>query len=270
MKSITTKHNALTKILLLCCFCLIAFGYASADQAADDSTGAILQRFAADYQKDISLKEDVSFGIQVDGQMWTVECIAPKPDKPAAVSVEKKSPLKPTYYFTIDHATLLKLDRGELNAKTAMAKAFESDKTPMDIEVMEGFQPPQDFTAKVLDVTFHFWTRGFPEIIAYGDGLTRFTHGADVTIFYYQPGLRSGWGSLKKGMHANEDPKSQVNEFPTLIVVTSGKGMARIGGKEVEVQKGQAVFIPKGVAHEFWNDNDAAFEIILIMFGEGA
>jgi mannose-6-phosphate isomerase-like protein (cupin superfamily) len=140
----------------------------------------------------------------------------------------------------------------------------------MDIEVMEGFEPPQDFTAKVLDTTFHFWTRGFPEIIRYGDGLTRFTHGADITVFYYQPGLRSGWASLKKGMHANEDPKSQVNEFPSLFIILEGKGNARIGGNKVELQKGEAIFVPKNVAHEFWNDNNEPFELVLIMFGEGA
>ncbi|HSE41415.1 MAG TPA: cupin domain-containing protein [Acidobacteriota bacterium] len=254
-----------SKVFIVLLFLLSTTIFANA-QSVDE----ILQRFASDYQSDINLKEDSSFGIQVDDEMWTVSATAAKGTIPAKVVIQKGKPQQPTFYFTLDRASLLKIDKGELNAKTAMAKAFESDKSPMDIEAMEGFVPPQDFTAKILETTFHFWTRGFPEVIRYGDGHTRFTHGADVTVFYYQPGLRSAWGSLKKGMHANENPKSQTNEFPSLVIVTQGKGQARIGGKEMQVEKGQAIFIPKDVTHEFWNNNDQPLEIILLMFGEGA
>jgi mannose-6-phosphate isomerase-like protein (cupin superfamily) len=251
-------------------FSILMFLLSFITSANAQSVDEILQRYVSDYEKDISLKEDTAFGIQVDDQMWSVSATAAKGTAPAKVTIQNGKPQQPTFYFTIDRATLLKLDKGELNAKTAMAKAFSTDKTPMDIDVMEGFNPPEDFLRRILDTTFHFWTRGFPEIIPYGDGLTRFTHGADVTIFYYQPGMRSAWGSLKKGMHANEDPKSQTNEFPSLVIVIAGKGQARIGGKQLEVQKGQAIFIPKNVSHEFWNDNEQPFEIILLMFGEGA
>jgi len=36
------------------------------------------------------------------------------------------------------------------------------------------------------------------------------------------------------------------------------------------VQEGQAMLIPAGVTHEFWNPNDQPAEIVLIMFGKGA
>ena len=157
-----------------------------------------------------------------------------------------------------------------MNAGTAMVKAFSTDVTPMDVDAMEGFQPDEGFLDRMLKATFHFWVRGLPEIIPFGDAYTRPSHGADAVIFYYQPGLRSGWFSIKKGQHVNSDPRMQTNPFPSMIVATEGKGTAKIGGKEVQLEAGQTLFIPPGVTHEFWNDNDAPFYGILLMFGEGA
>lgn len=45
-------------------------------------------------------------------------------------------PPTPTILYTLDRATLEKIDRGELNALTAMGKARPTDVTPMDIEPM--------------------------------------------------------------------------------------------------------------------------------------
>ena len=140
----------------------------------------------------------------------------------------------------------------------------------MDADVMEGYQAGAQFVQDYLDLSFHFWNRGTPEVVLFGDNHTRFTHGADISVFYYQPGLRTAWGSLKKGMHANADKKSQINPFPSLIIFTRGKGTARIGGKEMEVTEGQTMLVPPGVSHEFWNDNEQPLELVLIMFGEGA
>jgi mannose-6-phosphate isomerase-like protein (cupin superfamily) len=230
----------------------------------------ILKRFTTDYAQDISLKKEVTFGIRVDDQMYSVHAIPSSQNTSAHVDLKKGNPENPTYYFKLDSKTLEKLDRGEWNGLTAQAKAFESDFAPLDMDVMVGFQPGPGFVPEILDVSFHFWTRGNPEIIPYGNNFTRFTHGADVTIFFYQPGLRSAWGSLKKGMHANQDPRSQINEFPSLVIFTQGKGVAKIGGKEITVQKGQAILIPAGVTHEFWNANEESLELVLLMFGEGA
>lgn len=229
----------------------------------------ILNGFVADYESDPSMLAG-TFGIDVDGSWWHV--VARPGDEGSAPSVELREgePSEPSFYFTLDHATLLKLDAGELNAETAMVKAFSTDASPMDAEVMDGFEPGEDFLDTLLKTSFHFWTRGLPEIIPFGEAYTRFTHGADAVVFYYQPGFRSGWGSLKQGQHANEDPRSQTNPFPSLFVVTAGTGMARIGGVEVKLRAGQAVLVPPGVAHEFWNPNEKPMEFVLLMFGEGA
>jgi len=229
----------------------------------------ILERFAVDYQEDPSIA-DVGFGIEVEGEWWNVTATPGAGDVPARVVLKEGAPAEPTFYFTLDSETLGKLDRKEMNAETAMVKAFSTDPSPMDIEVMEGFQPSPDFVGVALPTTFHFWTRGLPEVIPFGESYTRFTHGADATVFYYQPGFRSGWGSLKKGQHANEDPKSQTNPFPSLFIVTRGLGTGLIGGKEIEMKAGEAILIPAEISHEFWNDNDAPMEFVLLMFGDGA
>lgn len=242
-------------------------GFAQDHDAAD--VRAILNRYAVDYEADPSMVGGI-FGIEVDGKWWHVVARPGHKGTVPSVELREGAPSEPSFYFTLDHATLLKLDAGELNAETAMVKAFSTDPSPMDAEVMDGFAPGEGFLDTLLKTSFHFWTRGLPEIIPFGESYTRFTHGADAVVFYYQPGFRSGWGSLKPGQHANEDPRSQTNPFPSLVVVTAGSGMARIGGIEVELTAGQAVLIPSEVAHEFWNPNDEPMELVLLMFGEGA
>ena len=52
--------------------------------------------------------------------------------------------------------------------------------------------------------------------------------------------------------------------------MTKGRGTGRVGEKEFEMKAGEAVLIPAKVSHEFWNDNDAPMEFVLLMFGDGA
>lgn len=251
---------------------LAALGGASAVAQDAESDGALesietaLERFTADYGHDVSRLDDQIFGIEVDGAWWTVTTGA----APGEAALSVGAPETPSFYFTLDRDTLEAVDAGELHALTAMAKARSSDVSPMDVEVMEGFEPGEGFLDDLLSIAFHFWTRGAPEIIAFGPDVTREVHGANAAVFYYQPGFRSAWFSVEPGQHANEDPADQVNEFPSLFIVTRGSGSARIGGAELTLSEGQAVFIPPGVAHEFWNDGEAAMEGVLLMFGEGA
>lgn len=246
-------------------------GTASAQTPADAAeVEAILERYVEDYVSDVTVDRDVLFGVEVEGEWWHVQARPGPEGSPHPVSMGRGAPPDPTFYFTLDRETLGRLDRGELNPETAMVKAFSTDLSPMDVETMEGWQPDDGFLETLLRTSFHFWTRGTPEIIPFGEQYTRFTHGADAVVFYYQPGFRSGWASVKPGQHANEDPRSQTNPFPSLFIVVGGRGMARIGGKEVELEKGQAVLVPAEVPHEFWNPFDVPFETVLLMFGEGA
>lgn len=234
---------------------------ALADEVAD-----MLQRFVADYAADPSVTEAQSFGILVGEDWYTVTA------SPGRASLREGQPGEPTFYFVTDAETVARIDAGEINALTGMAKAFSSDFAPMDIGMMEGFTPDQDFVGPLLATSFHFWTRGQPEAIPFGRGMTRVTHGTNGGIFFYQPGFRSGFFHIEPGHHVNADERSQTNPFPSLFVVTEGWAYGRINGIEMRIEAGNAYFVPAGHAHEFWLPEDAETDAFgfLFMFGEGA
>lgn len=83
-------------------------------------------------------------------------------------------------------------------------------------------------------------------------------------------GFRSAWYQLEAGMHMNADPADQVNAFHTLIVVTRGAFTSKIGGRTQVLNEGQAVFVPRQTAHEFWANDDQYGEMVMLMVGESA
>jgi len=236
-----------------------------------DSVEDTLLLYTKDYAHDPML-HDVTFGIQIgESDRWHVVATRGEDGQPGNVTLNRGFPEQPTWYFWFkDMDAFNAVDQGNMNAGTAMAKAFSTDSTPMDVEAMEGFQPDQDFVANMMRTLFHFWNRGFPEIIPFDASTTRFTHGTDVTIFYYQPGFRSGWFSIKPGHHVNKDEKSRTNPFPSMMVFTKGEGTAIIGDEEITVREGQTLFIPPEISHEILNRTDAPLEGVLLMFGDGA
>jgi mannose-6-phosphate isomerase-like protein (cupin superfamily) len=89
-------------------------------------------------------------------------------------------------------------------------------------------------------------------------------------VFYYEQGFRSGYYRLENGQHINADEAMQANPFPTLIILIGGTMESRIGGEAMTLEGKQAILVPAGVPHEFWNSNDTPAEFIIIMFGDGA
>ena len=231
--------------------------------AQDNDTAAILDRFAADYLQDFTFTQSLEVGVLVDGDDWWT--VSMNHDA-GSYAVTNAQPATPTLYFPATSEVLGQVDRGEMNALTAMVKAFSTDASPMDMDLMEGAA----FDPGMLAQTFHFWTRGNPEIINFNDQETRFVHGGNAAVFYYQPGFRSGFGYVMPGQHVNEDPRSRTNEFETLIVFLNGRATARLNGVDQEVQGGQAIFIPANMTHEFLNPYDEPAQFLLFMFGEGA
>jgi mannose-6-phosphate isomerase-like protein (cupin superfamily) len=254
----------------------LAFGLpsiATATEHTPEATQEVLQAFVEDFRSDPAANFPVTFGVRVQDQgEWHV-AVTPADTPEASVTVELQAglPPSPSFIFVTDAETLTGIHQGSLNALTAMGRARMSDPAPMDIEMMEGFAPDGAFLGKLLPLVFHFWTRGRPEIIPYGDkSLTREVHGANALVFYYQAGFRSAWFQIEKGQHVNADEKDQINPFPSLLIITAGELQSRIGSKELTLEKGQAVLIPAGVPHEFWQTLPEPAEGILLMFGEGA
>ncbi|HEX8171343.1 MAG TPA: cupin domain-containing protein [Thermoanaerobaculia bacterium] len=246
--------------------CVVLLAVLSLSAAPRRGVREILQSYVDDYRRDPQAATPITFSIRIkDDSTWHV-VVAGKND----VTLHEGLPATPLLGFVLDRATLERLDRGQLNALTAMGKARDSDAAPMDFDAPAGAQPSDESVRAFLPLIFHFWTRGTPEIVPFGPTLTRPLHGGHVVLFYYQPGVRYGWFHLVRGDHVNADPRDQTNPFPTIVVVTRGRCTAKIGGKTTELRAGQMLFIPANTTHEVWNDRRQPAEGTLLMFGEGA
>lgn len=253
---------------------LFAFFMTPCSSAEKDIKGAeeILQDFIADYMQNDQLPDNpLTFGMRITGpeeSLWTITIDAAQSPP---VKLTPGLPEVPTFIGKTDLEILNKIYRGEINALTAAGRARMSDKTPFDFEFIHGFQPDPDFLGDVmLPAGFHFFTRGRPEVIPFGKDYSRFVHGGNAVILYYQKGLRTGWYQVKKGMKINENLSDAVNSFPTLFVFIKGKGKGIMGDKTITLKEGMSVFVPAGMIHQFWTEQEEGLEFIIIMFGEGA
>jgi hypothetical protein len=232
------------------------------------STEKILESFVQDFKKDpYSRERAITFAIRIkDQDDWHVVI-----DGKGGAELKKGMPAVPSVYYITDYKTLLLIYQGKMSALTAMGRAKLSDQTPMNFGFMKGFKPDPKFMGWGAKFTFHFWTRGIPEVVDFGEeALSRFIHGAQAKVLFYQEGLRSSWYQIKKDQHINAKPEDQKNIFPTLIIMIKGEATARIGGKLIVLKKGNCVHIPAGIAHEFWNERTEPAEFIIVMFGKGA
>ena len=243
--------------------------------APREDVRAMLEDYVVDYRTDPTAAP-ITFGIEVhdaDPPRWHVVVGAADGAGARAVDLHEGFPDEPAAYFTTDVSTLARMHRGDLASLTAMGKEFDTDYAPLDLGTMPGFQPDLATMQQLVKAAFHFWTRGFPERVRFGKASqTRLLHGAHGTLFYYQEGFRSGFFLIQPGDHVNDAAVSQVNDFPTLFILTKGRVSGRIGDQECEVVEGEALFIGPGVRHEFWVDGEAeeGGEGVLVMFGEGA
>ena len=232
---------------------------------------ADLERLAADYAADPALLQPVTFGVRVDDEAWTVSARPAADGKPAEVTVSAGEPDVPAFVYVTDSATFARIASGDLHALTAMAQARASDPTPMRVETVNGFEMDAAGRNAFLSVSFHFFTTGQPEIVSFGPEHARLVHGGEAVPIYYSERLRTAWYGIAPGQHINAEPGDQVNDFDSLVVVIKGgSARARLGGQEVPLADNQAILVPAGMTHEFWNPGDERAAFLLIMFGETA
>jgi len=241
-----------------------------------ESVEDMLHDFVADFRSDPFADNPITFGIRVkDAERpdWHVFVGGREDgDAEAIVELAEGLPPDPAPYYVTDLATLTAIHAGDLASLTAMGKAFSTDFAPLDIELMDGFMSTQEIGNQLTRLNFHFWTRGLPELIRFGEGATtRELHGGNAILLYYQSGFRSSWFKIEAGQHVNEPEAMQTNPFPSMIIGTKGGIHCRIGGKEMELTENVAIWIGPGVSHEFWvEEGEEPGEGILLMFGEGA
>lgn len=238
-----------------------------------DDIEAIIRSFVDDYTSDRHAAHARIVGIdvpEVNGK-WTITITGKEVEpKKWEVLLAEGLPKAPTYVYRAEAGILKAIHEGKINAMTAQAKAFSSDYAPLDAYEMEGFNPTEADNGKMNAFSFHFWTKGFPEVIPFRPSSSRKAHGGNASIFYYEKGLRSGWMSLEPGDRVRDDAREQAAPFPMMGVVIKGTSKGIVDGVPVTVSEGNTVFIPANVHHKWWNESDETCELILIMFGKGA
>jgi hypothetical protein len=117
--------------------------------------------------------------------------------------------------FATDIEWLRRLDRAEINALTAMGKASDKDVAPMEWRRSARFDSRANAELLFRRLSFHFWTRDWPEIVPFGNGLTREIHSANAALLLYDDRFRSAWYQLKPGMHVF--PGGQKAPFTILL-----------------------------------------------------
>jgi mannose-6-phosphate isomerase-like protein (cupin superfamily) len=271
-------------LLITAIFCGISMIYAFAQSATlqtkiptktyeqKKAAKEMISSYVNDFKNDSYANEKRIVGVEIpecNGQ-WTITVTGAKQNDTWEVTLAEGLPTIPTYVYRIEFSTLEAIFKGEINALTAQGKAFSSDYTPMSVYEINDYKPSLEEDGKLNSFSFHFWTRGFPEVIPFRPDTTRKAHGSNFTIFYYEKGLRTAWYNILPGERVRDDAKEQAMPFPMMGITIKGTIEGEVDGKRITVSEGNTVFIPPNVQHKWWNDSEEPVEVILIMFGKGA
>ncbi|MEM7230047.1 MAG: hypothetical protein AAF432_14660, partial [Planctomycetota bacterium] len=174
-----TPRRTLSVIALIAIVTIGVVSLGTADGTQPKSIKDIITSYVQDFRSDRFAEEARLFGITVpDHGEWHIRITGEKAGDNWTVELNDGPPPVPTFIYRVDADTLRAIDAGELNGLTAQGKAFASDFAPMDAINMEGFEPTFSEEAAINAFSFHFWTRGFPEIVPFGEGMTRRAHGS--------------------------------------------------------------------------------------------
>ncbi len=241
------------------------------NQGTERSHQEILESYVEDFRFDQFASEPMLFGVQIpDAGDWHVRATGQQEDGEWDVELVAGPPPTPTFYYRVEDETLRAIDRGDINALTAQGKSFQDDYAPMDVLTMDGYEPNETQDAAINPYSFHFWTRGFPEVVPFGEGMTRRAHGSNFVVFYYQKGLRTAWYRVEPEDRVRDDPREMPMPFPTLVIGIRGTAEGIVGGERVTMRSGEAVFIPPNTEHRWWNETEDVAEAVVVMFGDGA
>jgi hypothetical protein len=160
--------------------------------------------------------------------------------------------------------TYRSLYNGEMNAMTAMAQARGTDPVPLNYS----FGSHLDWNDQNLNRLYFLGQRFFnvhacDKILLTQDN-ARIVHGAHaIPIFYRRSngvGVRSAWYQLSKGQRSGRP--GEVNPFPQVVIVISGRGMATIGNDTFILKPGEAYYIAPFLDHYFWNEEEEPAQVI--------
>ena len=258
-------------ILITITFFFSLTSYGQDEMSASCTVKDMLLSYVDDFKSDRFASEPMLFVVEIpESGTWTIDVTGNQIGEKWEVVMTEGLPETPAFIYKIELETFKGIYNGNINALTAQGKAFAGDYTPMSIKFMEGYEVTKEAYDKINPFSFHFWTRGFPEIIPFGEGMTRRAHGSNFSVFYYEPGIRTAWYRVLPEERVRDDAREQAAPFPMMIVALKGVTEGEVDGKRVSLAAGNTIFIPANVNHKWWNETDEATEAILIMFGSGA
>ncbi|MEM9302652.1 MAG: cupin domain-containing protein [Pseudomonadota bacterium] len=259
---------------MISCSSILALGFGgtlAAGHMESRTVEQILDSYVQDFRNDRFAADPMQFGIRIAEQgEWHVIVAGQEDDDGWQVLLRDGPSPTPTWGYRMDEKTLRMIDSGEWNALTARGKAFSSDKAPMELFDMEGYKRTPEAYRAINPFSFHFWTRGFPELIPFGADLTRTLHGSPAVGLYYETGLRTIYSRIDPGGRVRDDPREMAMPFLIMIAVIEGVAEGEVDGERVTVPAGNVVFVPPHATHLWWNDTDEPAAALLIMFGDGA
>jgi hypothetical protein len=202
-------------------------GRAQAD--TDDSARVILQRFGDAWRggREMEFERDFVVAFWVRGERGGEYHLVLSPEPGA--DVREGAPERYDVGFELD-----------IDLLTAMGRARSSDTAPLDFRAGPLLEDRPDAMVQFRRLAFHFWTRGWPEIVPFGENAARLVHGGNAAVLVYDREFRSAWYQLRSGMHINADPDDQTNDFPQLVIVTRGRFTGRFDGEERVLAEGDA------------------------------
>jgi hypothetical protein len=239
----------------------------------------MLQAFADDYRVD-PMATTADFGIKIGDEWWNVSVhrtqqasrrgrLTDHTFGPHEVVLRQGPPTEPTWYFDLaDRSVLERIYRNEMTAATGAMQTYDADSVAVEERVMQGFADNAGSEAQRQHTLTHFWARGLPEIVYFGRDQALPTHGASAVGLHTYKGNRIGWFSLGRAETANAAEELQSSQIPNLIIITRGRGRARLAGQDIELREGMSVFIAPHVQHTFFNPYDEPLEGVLVLFGD--
>jgi len=238
-----------------------------------------LEEFVEDYRRD-PMAMNGAFGIKVGDEWWNVSVKRRQETRkrgrltdhvfgPHDVVLRKGQPTTPTWYFALaDRSVLERIATGSVAAGTAAMQSFGSDKVAVETGDMNGYVSGARGSAEMYHALNHFWTKGIPEVTRFGRNQSMPTHGVGTVALYMIKGNRILWFSMLKDEVANKDPRLEAGQVPNIFIVTKGRGRAKLGDREIDVEAGMSVFVAPFVKHVIWNPHDEPMEGFVILLGD--
>lgn len=170
--------------------------------------------------------------------------------------------------FFMDQDTFGKLCDGTWSGLTAGGREHMGQSTPLDFKLPPGVAPTPQLLQVIYHMGMHFFNTSYPNIYRFGPDHTRFVHGGHATPLVYGHGVRFAYYTIVSGEQINE--LDDTNPFPSYFTIIGGKGTAIVADKEINIEKGMAIHVPKNANHVFKADKGQRLELMMLAYGPGA